>query len=55
MKAEAKLALIAVGSVILAGLAAVFIPQPYGSAAAGVIGVCGGLWTRSHFDNLKGV
>lgn len=54
MRIGTKIGLIAVGSVVLAGLAVAVIPQPIGAVVAGTIGVCAGLWIRSYFDNLKG-
>lgn len=54
MKVGTKLALIAVGSVVVAGLSAVLIPQPYGAIIAATISVCAGLWLKSFFENLKG-
>ena len=50
MKKGTKLALIAVSSVILAGLSAIFIPMPYGAILAAVIGIGAGIYMRSFFD-----
>jgi hypothetical protein len=50
MKIGAKLALIAISSVVLAGLSAVFIPMPYGAILATVIGIGAGIYMRSFFD-----
>jgi hypothetical protein len=48
-----KLGLTAVLSVILAGVSAVFIPQPYGIILATLIGLGGGIYMRSLFKPLK--
>ena len=53
MKIGTKLALIGVGSVVLAGLSAVFIPMPYGAIIATLLGAGGSLWIRSFFNVLK--
>ena len=50
MKKGTKLVLIAVSSVILAGLSAIFIPMPYGAILAAGIGIGAGLYMRSFFD-----
>ena len=43
MTTKAKLSLIAVGTVILGGLAATLIPMPYGPVVASFIAFGGGL------------
>lgn len=53
MKISTKLALIAIGSVILAAISTILIPMPYGAILAGLIGIGGGLWLRSFFNILK--
>lgn len=53
MKISIKLALIAVGSVVSAAISAILIPMPYGAILAGLIGVGGGLWLRSFFQDFK--
>jgi hypothetical protein len=53
MNTGLKLGLTAVLSVILAGVSAVFIPQPYGIILAALIGLGGGIYMRSLFKPLK--
>jgi hypothetical protein len=52
-KIGTKLALIAVGTVIIGGACAVHIPIPYGPILGGLIGIGGGLWIRSFFSSIK--
>lgn len=53
MNQGTKLALIAVLSVVLAGISVVLIPMPYGAILAACIGVGDGLYMRSLFSNIK--
>lgn len=53
MTTKTKLSLIAVGTVILSGLAATLIPMPYGPIVALLMAFGGGLWMKSFFDILK--
>lgn len=48
-----KLGLTAVISVVLAGISAIFIPQPYGIILAALIGLGAGIYMRSLFKPLK--
>lgn len=52
-KIGTSLALIAVGTVVLGAISAIFIPSPYGIITALSIGIGGGLWMRTFFDDLK--
>lgn len=52
MRIGTKIGLIAVGSVVLAGLSAIFVPMPWGAIIACGIGIGAGLYLRSFFDDL---
>ena len=48
-----KMTAIAIGTVIIGGVAGIHIPAPYGPILAGLIALGGGFWLRSFFTTLK--
>lgn len=50
MKVATKLAISAVGAVVLAALSAIFIP--YGAILSGIIGIAEGFYIRSLFNRI---